>query len=126
MAIYRCKAVPRLPSHEVRVRKMASLSQQEKQQLVRELADSLADETEIERIVVFGSFLNRDDPTDMDVAIFQNSRQAYLPLALKYRRKTRHLAKRIALDIIPLRPDCRGGAMLQEIARGKVIYERRG
>jgi len=45
------------------------------------LVDSLCREPEISKIVVFGSFLVSDDPHDLDVAIFQNSSQDYLPLA---------------------------------------------
>ena len=37
------------------------------------------------------------------VAVFQDSTEPYLPLALKYRRKTCAIAQRIALDILPLK-----------------------
>jgi len=101
-------------------------SYQEKQELIAELASSLAGEAEVVKVVVFGSFLKSDEPCDLDVAVFQDSHEAYLPLALKYRRKTRHLARRIALDIIPLRCGIQGNRMLDEITRGRTIYERRG
>jgi len=74
--------------------------------------------------VVFGSFLHSDDPHDLDVAVFQDSEQAYLPLALKYRKKTREIAHRIPLDIVPLRAGAKDGLFLDAIERGKVIYER--
>ena len=53
------------------------------------MVGSLKTEREVCRIVVFGSFVNSDNPHDMDVAVFQDSDEKYLPLAMKYRRKTR-------------------------------------
>ena len=100
------------------------LTQLEKNDIKRELAVSLRDESEITKIVVFGSFLTANDPHDMDVAVFQNSNQTYLPLAMKYRRKTRMIASRIALDILPLKAGVRDSIMLDAIAQGEVIYER--
>ena len=97
---------------------------QEKENVKKELVASLSDELEIVKIIIFGSFLKVEDPHDLDVAIFQDSREAYLPLALKYRKKTSSLARKIPLDIIPLKPECRGSYMLDEIALGEVIYER--
>jgi len=100
------------------------LTQLEKNDIKRELAISLRDESEITKIVVFGSFLTVNDPHDLDVAIFQNSNQAYLPLAMKYRRKTRMIANRIPLDILPLKARAQDSIMLNAIAQGEVIYER--
>jgi len=101
------------------------ISEKEKQNLKQGLIDCLQKEREIRRIVVFGSFLNSSDPHDIDVAIFQDSSDQYLPLAMKYRKLTRRLARRIALDIIPIRSDASSGFLLDEIRRGEVIYERR-
>ncbi len=98
------------------------LTRAEKENLKRQLADSLRHEPEITKIVVYGSFLAVEDPHDLDVAVFQNSRQVYLPLAMKYRRKTRSIARLIPLDIIPLRPGATG-VMLDAIALGEVVYE---
>ncbi len=100
------------------------LTQPEKDDIKRALAVSLRDESEITKIVVFGSFLTDSDPHDLDVAIFQNSNQTYLPLAMKYRRKTRMLAKRITLDILPLKTGVQDSVMLNAIAHGEVIYEK--
>jgi hypothetical protein len=61
----------------------------------------------------------------LDVAIVQDSDENYLPLALKYRKKTRDIARRIALDIIPLKSGVEGGLFMDEIRHGEVIYERR-
>ncbi|MGD0077850.1 MAG: nucleotidyltransferase domain-containing protein, partial [Sedimentisphaerales bacterium] len=63
------------------------ISENEKQNLKRELVGCLQTEKEIRRIVIFGSFLNSSDPHDIDVAVFQDSDDQYLTLALKYRKR---------------------------------------
>jgi len=100
------------------------LSTEEKQVLTRKLVEALSGEDEVCRIVVFGSFWHLDDPHDMDVAVFQDSDEKYLPLSLKYRRKTREIARTIPLDIIPLKAGVKDGSFLAEIEQGRVIYER--
>jgi len=100
------------------------LSSQDKENLKKELAAALRDEPEVIKLVIFGSFLNASNPHDLDVAVFQDSDQNYLPLAMKYRKKTRMISRRIPLDIFPLKPGAAGNFMLDEIARGEVIYER--
>jgi uncharacterized protein len=100
------------------------LTRMEKEALKRQVASSLASEPEIRKVVVFGSFLESDNPKDLDIAIFQESEESYLPLALKYRRKLAAVADQIPLDIIPIRPHPARGAFLREIERGEVIYER--
>jgi uncharacterized protein len=100
------------------------LSEQEKSALKRELVHCLQTEQEVRKIVIFGSFLHTDNPHDLDVAVFQDSTEPYLPLALKYRRKTRAIAQRIALDILPLKFQAQDDPFLAEIAKGEVIYER--
>ena len=79
------------------------LNEQEKNALKRELVHCLRTEQEVRKIVIFGSFLHTDNPHDLDVAVFQDSTEPYLPLALKYRRKTCAIAQRIVLDILPLK-----------------------
>jgi len=100
------------------------LTEQEKELLKQRLVSSLKAEKEVCRIVVFGSFINSDNPHDMDVAVFQDSDEKYLPLAMKYRRITRNIARRIPMDIIPLKAGVEGEIFLDEIERGVVIYER--
>lgn len=100
------------------------LTAQQKQLLRQQLVASLAGEQEVCRIVIFGSFLHSDDPHDLDIAVFQDSGEKYLPLALKYRRKTREIARIIPLDIIPVRVSGTDGAFMDEIEQGEVIYER--
>jgi len=100
------------------------LSTEEKRLLARKLVEALSGEDEVRRIVVFGSFLHSDNPHDMDIAVFQDSDEKYLSLAMKYRRKTRELSRTIPLDIIPLKDGVRDGLFLDEIEQGEVIYEK--
>jgi predicted nucleotidyltransferase len=101
------------------------LRAQQKRFLAEQFIASLAEEREVCRIVIFGSFLHSDDPHDLDVAVFQDGDEKYLPLALKYRKKTRAIARVIPLDIIPLKAGVKDGLFLDEIEQGEVIYERR-
>lgn len=100
------------------------LTQQQKDSLKQQMVSCLASEKEVCRIVIFGSFLKSPDPHDLDVAVFQDSSEKYLPLAMKYRKKTRSIARIIPLDIIPLKADAGDGTLADEIAQGEIIYER--
>ena len=100
------------------------LTEQQRQLLNRDLVCCLRDEKEIIKIVIFGSFLRSPNPNDIDVAVFQDSGESYLPLAMKYRRKTRAISHKIALDIIPLKAAAQEEVFLDEISKGEVIYER--
>lgn len=101
-----------------------TLTESDKIRIKRELVERLSGESEIDKIVVFGSFLDSCNPNDVDVAIFQNSSQKYLQLALRYRKMTRDISTKIALDIIPLKAGVSDNIMLESIARGEVIFER--
>jgi len=100
------------------------LTEQQKNSLKRRLVDCLEGEKEICKIVIFGSFLKSPEPHDLDVAVFQDSNEKYLPLAMRYRKKTRAIAHVIPIDIIPLRADARSEVFMDEITQGEVIYER--
>ena len=95
-----------------------------KETIKRELVQSLSGESEIKKIIIFGSFLKFKEPADIDLAIFQESNESYLALAMKYRKLTRSIAKKITLDIIPIRPDSKDSSFLAEIESGELIYER--
>ena len=97
---------------------------QQKEQIMRDLAACLAIEKVVCKVVVFGSFLTSMTPNDLDVAIFQDSDEPYLPLAMKYRRLLRQIADQIPIDVIPIRPTAAGGQFLSEIQKGEVVYER--
>jgi len=101
-----------------------SLTEKQKDELKKELVSCLSSDEEVRKIVIFGSFLSSSDPHDLDVAVFQESNEAYLPLALKYRRKTRPIAGKIPLDIFPVRSNAKDHTFLLEIDRGEVLYER--
>jgi len=101
-------------------------TEQQKQLLKQRLVSSLKTEGEVCRIIIFGSFVYSDDPHDLDVAVFQDSNEKYLPLAMKYRRITRDIARMIPMDIIPLKAGVQGEMFLDEIELGEVIYERAG
>lgn len=100
-------------------------TEQQKELVKQQLVNSLKTEAEVYQIVIFGSFLNSDDPRDLDVAIFQDSDEKYLPLVMKYRKKTRDIARSISLDIIPLKAGINRGIFMDEIEQGEIIYERR-
>lgn len=93
-------------------------------EIKRDLRESLKQEEEIDKIVIFGSFLANKEVNDIDIAIFQHSDKSYLTLALKYRKLTRSISKRIPLDILPIMSNTSGSVFLQEIETGELIYER--
>lgn len=93
-------------------------------ELIQEIRESLSSESEIRKIVIFGSFLQSDHPHDIDIAIFQDSKDPYLFLAMKYRKLTRKIAQRIPLDVIPIKYDVKNNWFLSEINSGELIYER--
>src|SRR6056297_1399174 len=95
-----------------------------KEKIKKEIKNSLKQEQEIQKIIVFGSFLLDKDINDIDIAIFQNSKESYLPLALKYRRLTRSVSKQIPIDIIPVGNNNSDSIFLKEIESGELIYER--
>ncbi len=99
------------------------LNDAEKERIKQDLVACLNGEREIRKVVIFGSFLSRPDPNDLDVVVFQDSDQTYLPLALKYRRLLRPIANQIPIDVIPVRRNEAGGWFLREIQKGEVIYE---
>ena len=96
----------------------------QKQELKNQLVASLKDEKNIRKVVIFGSFLISDNPNDMDVAIFQDSHEGYIPLAMKYRKLTRDVSKKIPVDIFPIKPGACNAVILPEIENGEVVYER--
>ncbi|NOY78834.1 MAG: nucleotidyltransferase domain-containing protein [Calditrichaeota bacterium] len=101
------------------------MTRRKKEEIKKEIKDILSAEKEVERIIIFGSFLNSENPNDIDIAIFQNSQKSYLSLALKYRKLMRMIAKKISLDVIPIRSEPLKSSFLSEIEGGELIYERR-
>jgi len=100
-----------------------SLSSEAKEALKKEIVTGLSAFSEVRRIVIFGSFLTSDDPRDLDIAVFQDTDADYYSLAMKYRRTLRPVAKRIPIDVIPIRKHPESGPFLDEIRKGEVLYE---
>jgi hypothetical protein len=101
-----------------------TLNASEKERIKQEVADRLRGEPEERKVIIFGSFLTKPDPDDLDIAIFQDSNETYLPLAMKYRKLLRPVARRIPLDVIPVCFGIAGGQFVREIQMGEVVYER--
>ncbi|MFH1477043.1 MAG: nucleotidyltransferase domain-containing protein [Verrucomicrobiota bacterium] len=95
----------------------------QKEDIKRKTADCFRKEKEVRKVVLFGSFLTKSDPHDMDLAVFQDSGNDYLSLAIKYRRLIRPVASRIPVDVIPVKADAEEGSFLAEIKKGEIIYE---
>lgn len=96
----------------------------QKESLKQEIKEILSQEKEVSKIFIFGSFVKSAYPNDIDIAIVQDSNEPYLTLAMKYRRLTRAIARKIAIDIIPIRSDAVDSWFLSEIKNGELIYER--
>ncbi len=96
----------------------------EKQELKNQLVACLKRDKDIRKVVIFGSFVTSDEPCDMDVAVFQESREGYLKLSMKYRKLTRPVSNKIPIDIFPIRADAGNASILTEIDNGEVVYER--
>jgi predicted nucleotidyltransferase len=101
-----------------------TLTSEERERLKRDVVACLSAEPEVRRVVVFGSFVTSPTPHDLDVAVFQESDEGYLPLALKYRRLLRSVAARIPVDVLPLRIQGTAGEFLKEVEQGEVVYVR--
>jgi len=95
-----------------------------RERVVSGIIASLSSFPEIEKIILFGSFITSDAPNDIDIAVFQNSDENYLTLSLKYRKALRSLGKVIPLDVLPLKKGSHGLFIQEEITQGKVIYEK--
>lgn len=62
-----------------------TVSSSQKEYIKSQIRERFSSEQEIQKIVLFGSFINSNNPNDIDIAVFQNSNEKYLSLALKYR-----------------------------------------
>jgi len=95
----------------------------QKENIKKEIRDLLSPKQEITKIIIFGSFIKSTSPRDIDIAVFQDSNQKYMPLSLKYRRLTRKIAKILPLDVIPIKASA-DNVFINEIEAGEIIYER--
>jgi predicted nucleotidyltransferase len=99
------------------------MTKEEKKQLLDTITTKLSNFSEISKIIVFGSFVKSTSPNDVDIAIFQNSQDDFLTLSMKYRKVLRDIAKKIPLDILPIKQNS-NSSFLSEITNGIVIYEK--
>ena len=99
------------------------LTDTQKEEIKHELRNLLSSEGEVTKVVVFGSFLNSDEPHDIDIAVYQNSNEKYIPLSMKYRRLTRKIAMILPVDIIPIKSNAQN-SFIREFDAGEIIYER--
>ena len=101
-----------------------NLQRETKEMLKKEIAGLLSGFPEVQRVVIFGSFVNSDNPHDMDIAVFQDSDESYYPLAMKYRKILRKVANKIPIDVIPISRSPEQESFIKEIRKGEVLYER--
>ncbi|MBE0572817.1 MAG: nucleotidyltransferase domain-containing protein [Ignavibacteriaceae bacterium] len=95
-----------------------------KEKVKNNIVDSLKEQKEIEKIIVFGSFNKIDSPNDIDIAVVQNSNENYLTLALRYRKLIRNISREIAVDIFPISKKNDNSFFINEVSSGEVIYAR--
>jgi len=101
-----------------------TLSPEERERLKHEVVVCLRGEPEVQRVVVFGSFVTSPARHDLDVAVFQENDEGYLPVALKSRRLLGSVAARIPVDVLPLRVQGTAGEFRKEVEQGEVVYVR--
>jgi len=100
------------------------LSKKQKEEIKTKIKNMLSNEKEIQKIIVFGSFVNSSNLNDIDIAVFQSSSEQYITLSMKYRKLMRELINTIPYDIIPIQLNA-AGSFLNDIEAGEIIYERR-
>lgn len=96
-----------------------------KQQIRRQLQSAFVDDSTVEKIIVFGSFITSETPHYLDLAVFCDSSDDYLTLALALRKKLRGISSIIPIDLVPIAvPYDPSAAFMQEINKGEVVYEK--
>ena len=99
------------------------ITKEKKKVIIENIKNNLSSFREIEKIIIFGSFLKKNSPNDIDIAIFQDSKEDFLTLSLRYRKVLREIAKIIPLDILPIKKNS-NSYILDEIKSGITIYEK--
>jgi predicted nucleotidyltransferase len=100
-----------------------SLTDTNKLSFINTIEKKLSQFSEVNKVILFGSFVKSNNPNDIDIAIVQNSNDNFLTLSLKYRKVLRDLSKIIPLDIVPIKENT-NGVFLEEINKGQIVYER--
>ena len=96
------------------------LAYKNKSNFIEIIKEKLSQFSEVNKIILFGSFVNSNHPNDIDIAIIQNSDDNFLTLSLKYRKVLRELSKVIPLDIVPIKQDSKG-VFLEEINKKPIM-----
>ena len=104
--------------------KISAVESVNKDSVIEKITNKIKSLNEVKKVIVFGSFLKKENPNDLDLAIFEDSNKDYLTLSLKYRKLLRDENKVIPLDILPIKSNA-SGIFLEEINKGKIIYEKR-
>jgi len=100
-----------------------SLTDTNKLSFIDTIKNKLSQFSEVNKVILFGSFINSNNPNDIDIAIVQNSNDNFLTLSLKYRKVLRDLSKVIPLDIVPIKEN-ENGVFMNEINKDQIVYER--
>ena len=100
-----------------------SLTDTNKLNFISIIQKKLSQFNEVNKVILFGSFIKSNNPNDIDIAIIQNSNDNFLTLSLKYRKVLRELSKMIPLDIVPIKENS-NSVFLEEINKGQIVYER--
>ncbi len=99
------------------------MSKVDKAYILQQLKTAFEDESQVEKIVIFGSFNNTDTPNDLDLAVFCNSPDDYLTLVLSLRKKLRYISRLIPVDVIPTSTTYNQlSPFMCEINKGQVVY----
>ena len=98
------------------------MSHIDKQQIRQQLQSAFVDDSKVDKIIVFGLFVTSETPHDLDVAVFCNSSDDYLTLALALRKKLRNISSIIPIDLVPIAMPCDpSAAFMQEINKGRSV-----
>lgn len=89
------------------------------------IGNALASDPEIRSVRVFGSFLDGDDPQDVDLAVKTSSTSPWLEQALALKKRLRFLRLPLPVDILPMQEFPEDPHPLAKAIRnGKVLFER--
>jgi len=98
----------------------------DKKQIRKQLLSVFEGDDRIEKVIVFGSFIHSANPHDLDLAVFCDSSEDYLTLALLLRKQLRSISNIIPIDLVPISiPYDPAAEFIQEINKGEVVYEKR-
>lgn len=96
-----------------------------KEDILRRIGQRMQGMPEVAKVTVIGSFLDSDEPGDLDLCVLTDSSASYLDQAMAMRKQLRGVGSPVALDVIPMIREPAGDHPLgKALATGRVIYER--